>query len=279
MGWSIEPTGEGILIDNDGLAKLPKNSGDTDITYNITYSKDGFSSTCDYTVKPCECGPTCDCKWTYEFSTITPVIQGFDTGGTPIDVIIKCDGNLVSDLEDSDLIVNISNAEAQADLNPYCHILAKPETGRYIISIIKNGDESKLCKYIGDALNCTLATVSCPEQAGSFKIKIEQYESWNMIIQGCKSGQSSIYIGFYYKVGTCGKELKVGEVQAVRAVPDDGYLHHKINIHKGAILDRDVRFVLANAGNYCQAPTCAKIITHVWPNLYVLYCPDGPCNQ
>lgn len=276
MGWSIEPTD--ASIDNEGVATIPKNRGEQDKTYRITYTKEGFTSFCEYTVEPCDCAPSCDGKWTYEFSTISPVIQGYDSGGTPIDVVIKHDGVPNNDLTDENLIVHITNEGVESDLSPSCHILAQPGDGRYIISITKTSDETKLCNYIGVTLNCTLATTYCPEQVGSFKLKIEQYESWNLLVQGCKSDQNSIYIGFYYKVGTCGKELKMGEVQAVRAVPDDGYLHYKINIHKGAILDRDVRFVLANAGNHCQAPTCAKIITHVWPNLYVLYCPDGPCH-
>ena len=277
--WRIIPTGEGISINNKGIAKLPKNTGDTDITYTITYEESGYSNSCNYVVKPCGSEPSCDGIWAYEFGSIAPVIQGYDTGGTPIDVVVKHNGNPVSNLTESDLIVHLGDNGEYDNILTGLQILAKPENGRYIIGIIKTDDVSQLCPLIGKTINCTLATQNCPSQTGGFKIKIEQYQSWNLIVQGCKYDQNSIYIGFYYKVSPCGTELKVGEVQAVRAIPDDGYLHHKINIHKGAILDSSVRFVLANAGgNYCQAPTCAKIISAIWPNLYVLYCPDGPCH-
>ena len=59
MGWSISPNS--ATINSSGVASIPKNTGETDITYTITYvDSDGCEGSTTYKMKACPPTP-CNC--------------------------------------------------------------------------------------------------------------------------------------------------------------------------------------------------------------------------
>ena len=91
MGWSISPNS--ATINNNGVASIPKNTGETDITYTITYvDSEGCSGRTTYVKQACPPEPPeppveCECS--------SIVFISGETTESGREIIVSCDEQTV----------------------------------------------------------------------------------------------------------------------------------------------------------------------------------------
>ena len=282
MGWSIKPSGSTFAtIDENGHVTFAPQ--DFDLTYTITYTDStGCNATFNFPVRACPpVPPSEECEgYSFEMqgaSSMPTLEQAYSgTGGTPVQIHVKHDNLPVTGLTEEDFIFTIGqNGAANEIMTGMEFVEATP--GMYVIRIIK-ADTAITCSYIGDTLPTTVHLKDCENAQVRFNIILAEYDTYKVSIQGAPNSMTSLYIGFTGKIGQCEHDVHMGEVQATKD-RTSGLLTSNIQIFKGFdFFDPNTSIVLANAGGYCDNPSCAKIITAQYPNINILYCPSGPCS-
>lgn len=281
MGWSIRPSGSTFAtIDENGHVTFAPQDFNT--TYTITYTDSaGCSATTNFMVKSCPpVPPSEECEgYSFEMQggSSKPLIQAYSgSGGTPIQIHVKDNNMPVTGLTEEDFIFTIGNDGSANEIMVGMEFV-EAIPGMYVIRMIK-ADADITCKYIGDILPTTVHLRNCENAQVQFYITIAEYNTYKISIQGAPSDMSSLYIGFTGKIGECEHYVHMGEVQAVKD-RSSGLLTANIDIYKDFdFFSPDTKIVLANAGSYCQSPQCAKVIDVRYPNINVLYCPNGSCR-